>query len=136
MKLKTALWAVAAGGALAATLGATAAHAGDVYWSVGISQPGVRVGVSNAPPRPVVVAPQPVYYPAPVVTYPVGYPTPYPVAYPVTYPVTYPVVQPYPVVQTGWVPPGHMHRGWREREWRAHQWREHERFERRGWDRR
>ena len=135
MKTKSVLLALATVGAL----GGGAVHAGNVFWSVGVSQPGVQVGVSNAPPpRPVVVN-QPVYYPAPVVvqtapvvTYPVGYP----VTYPVTYPVSYPVVQPYPVVQTGWVPPGYGHRGWREREWRAHEWREHERFEHRGWDRR
>ena len=86
-----ALSALAAG-AWALSAGLTQAHANDVYWSVGIQQPGVSVGVSNAPPvvvhqypgvrhrpvvvyqqpvvvhqpypyvRPVVVAPQPVYY--------------------------------------------------------------------------
>lgn len=84
--------ATLAAGAWALSAGLTQAHASDVYWSVGIQQPGVSVGVSNAPPvvvhqypgvrhrpvvvyqqpvvvhqpypyvRPVVVAPQPVYY--------------------------------------------------------------------------
>lgn len=76
--------ATLAAGAWALSAGLTQAHANDVYWSVGISQPGVSVGVSNAPPvvyqypviqhrtvvvhqpyhyvRPVVVVPQPVYY--------------------------------------------------------------------------
>lgn len=79
-----ALSALAAG-AWALSAGLTQAHANDVYWSVGIQQPGVSVGVSSAPPvvvhsypvvqyrpvvvqaypglqqRPVVVVPQPVY---------------------------------------------------------------------------
>jgi hypothetical protein len=44
-----------------------------VYWSIGIQQPGVSVGVSNAPPvvyqpRPrVVVVERPVFYERPVV---------------------------------------------------------------------
>jgi hypothetical protein len=83
-----ALSALAAG-AWALSAGLTQAHANDVYWSVGIQQPGVSVGVSNAQPvvvhsypvvqhrpvvvhpypglhqRPVVVAPQPVYYQSP-----------------------------------------------------------------------
>lgn len=77
--------AALAAGAWALSAGLTQAHASDVYWSVGIQQPGVSVGVSNAPPvvvhpypgvrhrpvvvhqpyqyvRPVVVVPQPVYY--------------------------------------------------------------------------
>lgn len=42
------------------------AQAGDVYWSVGVSSPGVGATVSNAPPvvyapAPVVVVPAPVY---------------------------------------------------------------------------
>ena len=62
----------AAGVAVARLAGAGAAQARDVNWSVGLSSPGVVVGVSNgypmyvAPP-PVYVAPRPVYYaPAPV----------------------------------------------------------------------
>ncbi len=96
-------------------------HAGNVFWSVGIAQPGVQVGVSNAPPRPVVqpqVIVQPVYAPAPVVYYPAAYPAPV-------------VAQPaYQVVRTAWVQPGHWHRGHHghREEW--------DRGERRGWDRR
>ena len=131
MKVKSALLAVAT----VSALGASAVHADNVYWSVGVSQPGVHLGVSNAPrpvyqPAPVVVVQQPVYsqgfgqpygqpyygqqvvvQPAPVVTY-----------------QPYPVYRPYPVVQTAWVQPG-WHHGWREREWREHEWRQHERFE-------
>lgn len=64
-----ALSALAAG-AWALSAGLTQAQASDVYWSVGVHQPGVSVGVSNAPPvvyaypgvrhRPVVVYQQPV----------------------------------------------------------------------------
>ncbi|MDT7928965.1 hypothetical protein [Tepidimonas sp.] len=68
-----------------AALGA-AAQAGDVYWSIGVHQPGVSVGVGNYPP--VVVAPAPRVVMPPVV-----------------------VTAPAPVVvvpSTGyWVPPGH-----------------------------
>lgn len=63
--------------------GAAQAHGDDIYWSIGMSQPGMQIGVSNgsvvvAAPYPVVVqprvvyAPQPVYYPQPV--YRVAYP--------------------------------------------------------------
>lgn len=75
-----------AGLAVAAGLGlgtAGSAHAGggaDVFWSFGMSQPGIHVGVSNFPapvvvhaPRPVVVHPHPVYVP-PRVIYAPAYP--------------------------------------------------------------
>lgn len=60
--------------ALAAVLGAAAllgsgaaqAHGDNLYWSVGVSSPGVYVGVASAPP--VVVRP-PVYYAPPPVVY-------------------------------------------------------------------
>lgn len=65
------------------TLGASsAAHAhdgGNIYWSIGMSSPGVSVGVASAPPMvmypPVYVVPRPVYYlpPAPVVYGPPGW---------------------------------------------------------------
>jgi hypothetical protein len=50
-----------------AGLAAAPAHAGDVYWSIGVQGPGVSTHVSNA--RPVVVYPAPhvVYAPPPVV---------------------------------------------------------------------
>lgn len=66
VSLAAGAWAVSAG----------AAHArgdNDVYWSIGIHQPGVSVGVSNAPPvvyqpRPrVLVVERPVIYERPVV---------------------------------------------------------------------
>lgn len=63
-------------------LSTSQAHARDnVYWSVGVSGPGVVIGASNAPvvvhrpptyyyeQRPVVVAPPTVYLPAPPVVY-------------------------------------------------------------------
>jgi hypothetical protein len=37
-----------------------------VYWSVGVHQPGVSVGVSNAPPRVIYSPASVVVYPAPV----------------------------------------------------------------------
>ncbi len=58
--------AAAAGVAIAA-LGMTgAAQADNVYWSVGVSSPGVSVGVANGPVyqpvyQPIYVAPRPVY---------------------------------------------------------------------------
>lgn len=76
--------AVAAGVALAALGGVTAAHArSDVTWSVGIGAPGVAVGVTNGypayvAPAPVYVAPNPVYYAPPP---PVYYAPPRPVYY-------------------------------------------------------
>lgn len=53
-----ALAAVALLTVLAASA-STAARAGDVYWSVGVSVPGVQVGVSG--PQPVYVPAQPYY---------------------------------------------------------------------------
>ena len=59
------------------------AHAHDnVYWSVGVVQPGISVGVSNAPPMP--VYPAPVYvpsYPVVMAPRPVYYAPPPPVYY-------------------------------------------------------
>ncbi|GEM_PF-584134 len=66
--------AAAAGLALALGVGAAPAQARDVNWSIGVSSPGVVVGVSSgypmyvAPP-PVYVAPRPVYYPPSPVYY-------------------------------------------------------------------
>lgn len=71
-------------------LSATSAQArgsDDVYWSIGVHQPGVSVGVSNAPPpRPVII-----HQPAPVVIH-----QPYPYVRPVV------VVHPLPVYYQGW----------------------------------
>ena len=66
VSLAAGVWALSAG---------TAQAQGDngVYWSIGVNQPGVSVGVSNAPPvmyqqRPqVVVVERPVIYERPVV---------------------------------------------------------------------
>lgn len=65
VSLAAGVWALSAGAA-------QARGDNDVYWSVGVHQPGVSVGVSNAPPvvyrpRPqVVVVERPVVYQRPV----------------------------------------------------------------------
>lgn len=115
MKISSKVQSVLTAAFLAlAALGATGvAQAGDnVYWSVGVSSPGVQMGVSNA--RPLVVQ-APVYtvyqQPAPVYVQPTVYVRPAPV-----------YVQPAPVyisqpqfIQTGWDYP-ERHHGW----WRGH----------------
>lgn len=59
--------------------GAAQAHGDNIYWSIGMSSPGVQVGVSSAPPMvmypPIYVAPRPVVYmqPAPVLYGPPGW---------------------------------------------------------------
>lgn len=83
MKAKSSLKALAAMVCTAAlTLaasGAAQAHGDNIYWSIGMSSPGVQVGVSSAPPMvmypPVYVTPRPVIYmPAgPVVYGPPGW---------------------------------------------------------------
>ena len=61
MKVKRSVYALAGTASLAVfALGAsTTALAGGVYWSVGLSSPGVQLGVFN--PQPVYVQPQAVY---------------------------------------------------------------------------
>jgi hypothetical protein len=104
----------------ALVLTAAGAHAGNVYWSVGINaplQPGVSIGtvISNAPAYPAapvyyqsapVVYAEPVYVPAPV------YASPAPVVY---------LPQPHYVARRvvysrGWAP---VHRG--DNHWRREQ---------------
>jgi hypothetical protein len=61
------------------------AHAADVFWTVGIQQPGVNVTVGNAPPAPVIVSQPPVVAQVPVIMQPapvVVRPTPVVVAQP------------------------------------------------------
>ena len=124
MKFSRSVYSLTAAATLAvAGLGASAsAQAGDVYWQVGVSQPGVHVGVSNAPPvvhypRPVVVYPQPqvVYAPPPPprVIY-----RPAPVYHP--QPQVIYVPQPY-YTQAGWVYPGYRH-GWDKRRGHPGHW--------------
>jgi hypothetical protein len=105
--------AALATGAWALSSTAQEARAGDVYWSVGVHQPGVSVGVSNAPPvvvypsYPVVVSPPVVVRPVPRVVY--GPP---------------PAVVVAPSY-TAWVPPGHRkHRHWREDRYARNDWRD------------
>ena len=82
MKTNFSLKTLAASACLAALAlgasGAAQAHGDNIYWSIGMSSPGVQVGVASAPPMvmypptypvyPVYVAPRPVVYmpPAPV----------------------------------------------------------------------
>jgi PXPV repeat (3 copies) len=113
MKVSRSLYATAAAGALAlAALGTTTAAQArsDVFWSVGISSPGVQLGVGNAPvyqhfPQPVYVQPQPVYVqPAPV------YSRPAPIYYrpaPVFVQPAPVYVRPAPVYRAGYVVPVH-----------------------------
>jgi len=109
--------AAAAGVALALCVAAVPAQARDVNWSIGVSSPGVVVGVNSgypmyvAPP-PVYVAPRPVYYPPSPVYY-----TPRPVYY------TAPPVYYAP-------PPAHYYR---DRD-RGHRHHRHDRHDRGHWD--
>jgi hypothetical protein len=91
--------ATLAAGGWALSAGQVHARGGnDVYWSIGVQQPGVSVGVSNAPPpRPVII-----HQPAPVVIH-----QPYPYVRPVVVHQPYPyvrpvVVYPQPVYYPGW----------------------------------
>jgi hypothetical protein len=118
MKTRHSIHALAGAAVVTAfTLGASgAAHADSVYWSVGLSSPGVQVGLSS--PQPV-YAPSPVYY-TPQVVYAqpqVVYVQPQPVpvyVQPRPFHHVY-QVQPAPVyvaprvVYNGWEHPGH---GW------------------------
>lgn len=104
----------------ALTLGAsgTAQAQDNVFWSIGMSSPGVRIGMSNAPvvvvqhpvyvqPRPVYVQPRPVY----VVPRQVVYMPPQPVYY----------------GYSGWERGHNEHGGYR-----GHGYRSEQRFEHRG----
>lgn len=102
----------AAVAAAASLLAAGAAHAGNVYWSVGISAPAVGTVISNAPP--VVVAPAPVVYAPPPVVY-----APPPVVYEPAPVVVRPVprvVYGAPVVIGRPVPVGYYGGGWGDRD--------------------
>jgi len=107
---------VAAAGVAIAALGMTgAAQADNVYWSVGVSSPGVNVGVANGPVyqpvyQPVYVAPRPVYQAPP----PVYRRAPREVVYVQPEPV---YVAPPQYVQAGWDYPD---RGWRHGHGRRH----------------
>lgn len=92
--------------AVVALVTAGAAQADDVFWSIGLSSPGVQLGVSNAQPvliqQPMYVEPYPVYVrPRPV------YIAPRPVIYVRPAPIYY---GPPQYIQSGWERPGH---GWR-----------------------
>ena len=85
MKIRSlSAWVAAAGVALAALAGTSAAQASDVYWSVGVAAPGVVVGVGNG--YSVYTAPAPRYYAPPPQAY---YPPPAPVYYAPPPPVYY-----------------------------------------------
>lgn len=105
---------------------AGAARADNVYWSVGVSSPGVQLGVANAPPM--VVMPQPVYVQAPPV-YMQASPV-YLASRPVVYvqPTAPVLMAPTRYIQAGWQRPGYgpgYGRGWQYR--REHH--KHEHFE-------
>lgn len=115
------MMAALAAGAWALSVSASNAHAGDVYWSVGVQSPGVVLGVSNAPPPPVYVQRQrPVYVqPAPVVVYP-GYRHVQPVVV-APAPVYYRGAPQYVVVEQWAAPIGRRDgRYWREGKRRGH----------------
>jgi len=95
---------VAASVALAALGGVGSAQAQNVFWSVGLSSPGVNVGLSNA---------LPMYQPVYQESYPV-YGAPQPVIYVRSAPV-YRVAPQY--IQAGWRYPGHR-RGWQHEQQR------------------
>ncbi len=127
MKIKrlTSGFVVAAGVALA-TLGmAGAAQAQNVFWSLGLSSPGVQLGLSSAPPV-MLVQPsyQPVYETVYVAPRPV-YVAPRPVVYLRPAPV---YVAPPLYLQADWRYPGYR-RGWQQRQERhENQGREGERW--------
>lgn len=67
MKINRPLSTLLGSAALALALGSVTgiAQAQNVYWSLGMSSPGVQLGMSNAPPmvvQPVYVMPAPVVY--------------------------------------------------------------------------
>jgi len=95
------------------------AQARDVYWSVGVNQPGVSVGVSNLPYGAGYAPPRAVYAPGQWVWVP-----PRPVAY----------GKPWP---PGWYRHGHRHKHHRHDRWeRDHDDDRHERPYGRGGDER
>lgn len=121
MKLNRSVYSLAAVLTLgAAALAASgAAQAGDVFWSVGVASPGVRLGVASAPPM---VVQQPVYVQQPYVQqYQPQYQQQYPM-YVQQRPVVYAQAAPVYVPYLGW---GYENRGWN----RGHGRYEHERFE-------
>lgn len=120
---RTSAWAkglalaTLAAGSWAMSVGqAHARDSGDVYWSIGVEQPGVSVGVSNAPPpRPVII-----HQPPPVVIH-----QPYPYVRPVVVQAPYPYV--YSVAPRPVYHPGYGAR-WDDRHDRKH-WKRHHRKE-------
>lgn len=99
----------------------------DVYWSVGLSSPGVQLGFANAPPlmiqQPVFSQPYP-FYGEPRTVYrqpPVVYLAPRPIVYVRPAPI---YVAPPQYIRAGWDRPG---RGWDRR--RGHGRHQHDRFE-------
>lgn len=114
--MRSAASLVAVAALTLAGMGATAvAHAGgNVYWSIGLSSPGVQVGVGSGVPyvvhQPVYVQPYPVYIePRPVYVQPRPvYIEPRPVIYVRPAPVHF---APPEYIQSNWQRPGP---GWRQ----------------------
>ncbi|WP_082007595.1 hypothetical protein [Tepidimonas taiwanensis] len=102
-----------AAAALASLALAGVAHATDVYWSVGVHQPGVSVRIGNTVPVVVMPSPRVVVAPAPVYVAP---------------PAVI-VAPPYGVAYGVYGPPGHRHHAHKHRwhhhgGWHAHGWRD------------
>lgn len=109
----------------------------DVYWSIGVHSPGVAVGVSNAPPPPVVVhqaypvyTPYPahVHQPRPVYQRPIVVQTAPVVVHPYRYPYVRPVVVERPWRGHGprWDDRGHgRHEGRHEGRHKGHHKNQH-----------
>jgi hypothetical protein len=107
--------------ALSCALAGTAAHAGNVYWSVGISAPPIGTVISNGPAYGAVYAPAPVVYePQPEVIY-----APRPVIYrPGPVVVSSPYYRPAPVVYGGYGGGYYRSGYYYGRDWREHRnWR-------------
>lgn len=98
-------WSRLCATALGLALSAAGAHAGDVYWSLGMQAPGVVLGAGNV--APVYVAPAPLYIPPPPVAV---YQAPVAV-----YPAPRTIVA--PAYGAAWAPPGHFKHRHHGRHW-------------------
>ena len=141
MKISRSVSFLVVGASLAlATLSMTgAAQAQNVSWSIGLSSPGMQVGVYNVPPPMVYLQPEPIYLqPEPIYVQPQSYyvqPQSYyvqPRRYYAPQPTVY--VNSSAYLRADWRYPGHRRGGrhWQERQGEDRHEREHAR---RGGDR-
>ena len=129
MKIRRSVSFLVVGASLAlATLSMTgAAQAQNVSWSIGLSSPGVHVGVYNAPPPMVYLQPEPIYLqPEPIYVQPQSYYV-QPRRYYAPQPVVY--VNSPAYLRADWRYPGHR------RDWRHGEGRHEREHARRGGDR-